>query len=259
MATDLPRPDGVTDLYLRISDDKTGEELGVERQRERGHQLREARGWPMGMEHVDNDKSAADASKPRPGFEAMLVRVEAGLVKRIIAHRMDRLLRNRQEQVRLFEAAEKHKIVLSFIDGSDLDMGTTMGQMIADFLAGQARAEIKIKGQRQSDAYQQAAEMGKPAPGPVPFGFMPDRITHHPEQAAAIRLGYDILLAGGTLAAVARLWNSSGLLSGRIRTGKKRTGEPSEWSEPSVRALLLKARNAGLRPVERQACGCRMG
>jgi hypothetical protein len=81
----------------------------------------------------------------------------------------------------------------------------------------------------------------------VPFGFLPDRITHHPQQAPAIRRAYADVLSGATLAGVARRWNADGLQSGRVVTGAIRTGKPSQWNSTTVRAVLLKPRNAGLR------------
>ena len=36
-----------------------------------------------------------------------------------------------------------------------------------------------------------------------------------------------MILGGGSLAGVARAWNTAGLTSGRIRTGRIGTGEPT--------------------------------
>ena len=65
-----------------------------------------------------------------------------------------------------------------------------MGRLVGRILASVARAEVERKGARQRRAYQQAAELGEPPGGPVPFGFGPDRITHHRVQADAIQDGY---------------------------------------------------------------------
>jgi DNA invertase Pin-like site-specific DNA recombinase len=239
----------IADVYLRISEDRSGEELGVTRQRKRARELLKARGWTLGTEHTDNDLSAA-GGKSRPGFEALLKRVADGEVRAVVAWDMSRLARNRHDQVRLFEAAEEREITIALVDGSDLDLSTTAGQLVADLLAGVARAEIRQKAKRQREASQQAADLGKPPGGTVPFGFEPDRINHHPEQAAAIAAAYSEMLAGGTLAGIARAWNDAGLLSGKPRlvaTKDHRKGEPSLWRPESVRLLLQNPRNAGLR------------
>ncbi|MCG3756692.1 recombinase family protein [Amycolatopsis sp. Poz14] len=244
-----------TDIYLRMSEDRDDDELGIERQRERAHKMREARDWPMGVEHVDNDRSAADHRKRRPGFEAMMERVEAGKVKRIIARRMDRLIRNRHDQMRLFTAAEQHRMMLCFIDGGDLDMSTPMGQMIADFLAGQARAEIKLKGERQEDAQLQAAQQGRRVGGRKPFGYMPNGLELHPEEAAAVAKAYDDFNAGVKLGTIAREWNAAGLRSGQTKWAGPDKGQPTAWSHDTVRLVLRNPRNAGLRRYKGQVVG----
>ncbi len=241
-------------VYLRISEDKTGEELGVTRQREDCLTLARHRGWTVTREHPENDTSAA-GGKARPRFDQLLAAVELGEVDAIIAWSLDRLTRNRRDTVRLIEACEPHRVVIALVRGSDLDMSTPAGRLTADILAGVARHEIEQKADRQRRASQQSAEGGKPPSGPVPFGFLPDRTTHHPEQAAAIKAAYKALLAGESLASIACRWNEAGLTSGRIRTGVIDTGEPSKWRAETVRAVLLKPRNAALRSYRGEVVG----
>ncbi len=47
-----------TCLYLRISTDKSGDGLGIERQREDCRKLAEQRGWTVVQEIVENNTSA---------------------------------------------------------------------------------------------------------------------------------------------------------------------------------------------------------
>ena len=241
-------------LYFRISEDKTGEELGVTRQRDDCLTLVRQRGWTIAREHPEDDTSAA-GRKARPRFEALLTAVERGEVGAIVAWSLDRLTRNRRDSLRLIEACEPRRVVIALVRGSDLDLSTPAGRLSADILAGVARHEIEQKSDRQRSAAQQAAGSGKPPLGPVPFGFLPDRTTHHPKQAAAIRAAYGSLLAGASLASIARTWNESGLTSGRKRTGVIDHGEPSKWRAETVRTLLLKARNAGLRSYHGEVIG----
>src|SRR5262249_50065053 len=67
------------------------------------------------------------------------------------------------------------------------------------------------------------------------FGYTRD---HHldPITAPAVREAYANVLAGHTLYGIAKAWNAAGFTSAR---GK-------EWSHPSVRAVLLNPRNAGV-------------
>lgn len=52
-------------VYCRISDDRTGQRAGVQRQEEDCRALAESRGWPVADVYVDNDLSAY-SGKPRP-------------------------------------------------------------------------------------------------------------------------------------------------------------------------------------------------
>lgn len=241
-------------VYLRISDDKTGEELGVTRQREDCLKLCEQRGWVVAEVYVDNDISASGKVR-RPRFDAMLQAVERGEVEIVVSWALDRLTRNRRDQVRIVETCEPRRVVLALVRGSDIDMSTPSGRFTADMLASVARHEIEQKGDRQRRAAQQAAERGQPAGGPVPFGFSADRIHHHPEQAAAIRDACGAVLAGASLAGIARQWNRVGLTSGKIRTGRGRAGQPSAWSAETVRRALLRPGNCGLRSYRGEIIG----
>jgi len=58
-------------LYTRISKDREGAGLGVERQRADCLELAERLGWQIVGHHSDNDLSAY-TGKPRPGYKALL-------------------------------------------------------------------------------------------------------------------------------------------------------------------------------------------
>jgi len=80
-------------IYLRISQDRTGEELGVERQRQDCEGVAARRGWDVQRVYVDNDTSAK-GDKRRPAWEEMMTDVEAGRLDVIIGWTIDRTLRS---------------------------------------------------------------------------------------------------------------------------------------------------------------------
>jgi DNA invertase Pin-like site-specific DNA recombinase len=61
-------------IYARISSDKDGEALGVERQLQDCRALCAKRGWTVApdAEYVDNDISAAKPGKKRPEHERLM-------------------------------------------------------------------------------------------------------------------------------------------------------------------------------------------
>src|SRR5438067_2268156 len=99
-------------IYLRISEDREGDELGIDRHLEDLLTLFKARAFALAPEHVfiDNDLSAS-GKKNRPGFVNLVRAVEAGKLKVISAWMLDRFLRNRHDQLWLYESAEKASIM----------------------------------------------------------------------------------------------------------------------------------------------------
>lgn len=237
-----------------MSEDRTGEELGIARQGEDCRKLIEQRGWVLAGEYTDNDTSASGKVR-RPEFDALLDAVARGELDAIVAWNLDRLTRNRRDQLRLVETCEPRSIMIALVRGSDIDMSTPSGRLTADILASVARHEIEVKSDRQKRASLQAAEAGKPPTGSRPFGFEDDKITKRKPEADAIKQAYYAVLSGEKSASIARAWNAAGLVSGKMRTGRGQKGEPSEWSAETVKALLLKPRNAGLRAYQGEIVG----
>lgn len=237
-------------VYCRISSDRTGEGLGVERQKEDAHQLATARGWSVTRTLVDNDISAA-GGKTRPEFESLLTDIESGAAPIVIAWNLDRLTRSRADTVRLIETCHKAGVKIALCRGSDMDLSTPSGRFTADLLAAVARQEIETKSDRQKRANQQSAEQGKPAGGPRPFGYEDDGLTIREPEAQAVRDAYQAVLDGVSFARIAEGWNQAGLVPPQPR----RDGKPSRWVGGTARRCLQKPRYAGLSAIHGEAVG----
>ena len=223
-------------VYSRISLDREGKAEGVTRQRTDALELVERRGWQLVREFEDNDTSASGKVR-RPGFEAMLQQIEAGQVDAVVAWTLDRLTRNRRDTVRLIEACQQHRVTIALVRGSDLDMSTPSGRLVADVLASVARSEIEVKGDRQRRANLQRAQAGRPHIGRRTFGYDASGLSIVADEAALVRDAYSHFLAGGAIKSIARAWNSGGAVT--------TAGNP--WTPGSVRGVLKNPRYAGLR------------
>ncbi|MGO4143451.1 recombinase family protein [Paenarthrobacter sp. YAF11_1] len=232
-------------IYLRISDDRTGQQLGVSRQREDCERKAKERGLEVVAVETDNDISAY-SGKRRPGFEAVLQAVTEGRASVVIAWSLDRLQRNRRDELRLYEACRDANAQLALVNGADLDFSTAAGRFVADALGSVARMEVEMKSDRQRRAALQAATAGKPAGGRRPFGFDDGGMIVRPLEAAAIAEGFDSFLAGIPLGEVARTWNRQGFVTGQKRRGAN-AGQPSPWTRSSVRDVLGNPRYMGKR------------
>src|SRR5436190_17904798 len=106
-------------IYLRQSQDRAGDGLGVDRQRDDVLRLVKARGWTVAGEFVDNDVSAL-SRKPRPQFSAMMAAVDRGEFDVIVARHMDRLLRRLAELEQVLERCQATKTaIVTAADGVD--------------------------------------------------------------------------------------------------------------------------------------------
>jgi site-specific DNA recombinase len=89
-------------VYLRISRDDDGNELGVDRQKPPCLKLAEAKGAEVVRIFVDNDLSAY-SGKHRPEYEAMLQWVRDGKLDMLIAWDADRFTRQPRENEDLID------------------------------------------------------------------------------------------------------------------------------------------------------------
>ncbi len=223
-------------VYTRQSFDRTGGGAAVARQLDDCRRLAELRGWEVVAEYSDNDVSAA-GGKARPGFAATLGAIETGQAGAVIAWAVDRLTRNRRDTQRLIETCQTHSATVALVRGSDLDMATPAGRMVAGILSEVARAEIETKGDRQRKANAQRAERGLPPSGRRAVGYTADGMNVIESEAAMIREGYHRILAGGSIRSIARDWTRGGF----------RTSLGNEWRPDAVRHVIMNARYAGLR------------
>ncbi|KDE13852.1 recombinase family protein [Rhodococcus aetherivorans] len=223
-------------VYLRQSQDREGTEYGIQRQRDDVLRLVQARGWTVVAEYVDNDTSATKR-RPRPGFEAMMAAVDAGDVDVIVARHVDRLVRRLVDLEAVLERCDTHGVVIvTAADG--VDTSTDGGRLVVRVLGSVAQGEMERKSARQRSAMAQAAAQGRYVGGRRAFGYEADGVTLRADEAALVKAGYEAVLAGESLAAVARMWNASGI--GTTQGGAR-------WERSAVKDVLINARNAGLR------------
>src|SRR6516164_1183218 len=104
--TETTRPAAV---YVRISQDRGGAGLGVERQETECRALAQRLGWTVTQVYCDNDLSAYSGRR-RPAYEAMLADIEAAKITAVIAWHPDRLHRRSMELERYISICEAHHV-----------------------------------------------------------------------------------------------------------------------------------------------------
>lgn len=224
-------------IYCRISDDKTGAKLGVQRQEQDCRALAADRGYEVVRVFQDNDISAY-SGKARPEYAAMLKRVAAGEVDAVLCWHPDRLHRRPIELEAYIDACREGGAVTHSVKAGEMDLATDSGQMIARMLGAAARYESDTKATRIRRASEQAIRAGKWTGGTRPFGWT---ITEgipklHPEESKAIAEACARVLRGDSLGSIIRDMNGQGL----------KTTRGKEWGYAQLAQALERPRNAGL-------------
>jgi site-specific DNA recombinase len=225
-----------TAVYTRISQDVTGQQLGVQRQLGDCVALAERIGWEVVARYDDNDVSAY-SGKRRPGFDQMLDDMKAGQFAALIVWHTDRLYRSMKDLERLIDVADASGVQLKTVQGGDLDLSTSAGRMLGRILGATARQESEHHAERRKAANLQRAAAGQwCATGNRPYGYTKDGEPLEPEASLLRQAAVDIL-AGHSLHSIAAAWNSKGYT----------TTKGAKWSNLHVRRVLTNPRIAALR------------
>jgi DNA invertase Pin-like site-specific DNA recombinase len=218
-------------LYLRISDDREGTGLAVERQREACRQLCAARGWTIVGEYVDNSVSATTGKRPQ--WTRLLADARHGRFDVIVAWAVDRLFR----LIRDLDALLDAKVKAATVQG-DLDLTTPQGELVATILAAVARNEVRQKGLRQTTANLQRAMGGAMPWTRRPFGYRLDdtgAIVAVRAELWTVKYAANLFLGDETLASIARRLDRWGMP----------TSAGGKWTVTTLRNVLANPRHTG--------------
>ncbi|MFI7071880.1 recombinase family protein [Micromonospora sediminicola] len=226
--------------YERISDDREGRELGVDRQRKDNQAVAEREGLTLvgGAPYTDNDLSASTkAKKDRPQYRRLLADARAGRFSVIVAYTQGRLTRTPREYEDLIDLATQYGIRFLYVRSPSFDLNTAQGREIGRTMAARAAGEAEETAERVARAVTDRVERGEFHGGPRPYGLEPDAKTIREDEAERIRAWARHVLAGGSLRSIARELNEAGVST--------ISGAP--WRGEVIRKILLNPRVAGLR------------
>lgn len=228
-------------VYLRISRDRTGEGLGVDRQREDCLELADALGWEVADLYIDNDISAT-SGKPRPEYRRMLADLDAGTANAIIAWHPDRLYRRAVDLGDLVDSCKRNAVQVATVNAGTVDLTTPTGRLVAGLLAQVAIYEGEHKAERWSRSWRQGREHGiAPRTGSRMFGYTREGELIPPEASIARRMAHDIA-DGVPILTVCRRLEDEGVLTTRGRV----------WRPITVRKYLSNPRLAGYSTLKGQ-------
>lgn len=231
-------------VYTRISRDRVGAGLGVERQEADCRKLAADLGWDVVAVHADNDLSAY-SGKPRPGYLALLEDLRAGVADAVLVWHTDRLHRSPAELEEYIAICQPRDAPTITVKAGPLDLATPSGRMVARQLGAVARYEVEHMIEHQQRARLQAATDGRWSGGRRPYGYESDGMTVVEAEAAVVRDTARQVLAGVSLRRICADLNDRGIP----------TSTGGRWQPKTLRDVLLRPRNAGLMQHRGQVVG----
>lgn len=223
-------------IYVRISRDRVGAGLGIERQEADCRELAGQLGHTVTRVYADNDISAY-SGKPRPAYLELLESIGRGTVDVVLAWHTDRLHRSPTELERYITTCEERGVPTHTVKAGALDLATPSGRLVARQLGAVARYEVEHLIERQQRAKRQVAEAGRWGGGRRPYGYDADGVTVRPREARFVVEATDAIINGASLRSEAARLTEAGATTSTGRT----------WTPTELRRVLVRARNAGLR------------
>lgn len=229
-------------VYLRFSQDRTGEELGFARHEPACLALAERIAGQRGIETVvtvykETVSASTYSRKARAEYRRMIADIEAGRVDMVVAYHHDRLIRDPGKDLEPFiDLINAHGTEVEFCAAGRWDLSTANGKMQARIGGTFAAYESDIKSERIKLKRTQQAAAGEFRGGPRPFGFEPDGVTIRQSEALELVRMSEQIVAGVALRSLVRDLNDRGITASK----------GAQWSSPSLRRVLMRPRNAGL-------------
>lgn len=220
--------------YVRISQDRTGESIGVDNQRAAIRKWADDNGHEVSEWYEDNDISAT-SGKRRPDFERLLT----DSPKALVVWTQDRLLRVTKDLERVLDTG----MTVYQVNAGSLDLASAQGRAVARTVTAWATYEVEQKADRQKLNNAASAAKGEHywRAGIRPFGHNMDG-TLHPEEAPALVALIERVMNGAAVTTACRDLAKAGL----------KTNRGQEWHPTSLTRVLKNPRIAGIRVYKGQ-------
>ena len=251
--------DKITALYCRLSqeDDRAGESLSIENQKAMLLQYAREHHFPNPTFFVDDGVSGV--TYDRPGFQAMLAKIEAGRVAVAITKDLSRLGRNSaltglytnftfpQNGVRFIAINDNYDTIdPNRVDNDFAGIKNWFNEFYARDTSRKIRAVQKAKGER-----------GVPLTTNVPYGYVKDpenprRWVVDPVAADVVKRIFDLCMEGRGPMQIANQLKADKVLTPSayralqgIKTPNKKPEDPCDWHSSTVVAILERREYTG--------------
>jgi len=195
-------------------------------------------GWKLRDRPYD-DGGISGSHMDRPGLQALITDIKAGLVDIIVVYKVDRLTRSLTDFAKLVDIFDEHDV--SFVSVTQaFNTTTSMGRLTLNVLLSFAQFEREVTAERIRDKFAASKKKGMWMGGPVPFGYdNRDRQLHVVEkEAQSIRTLFDLYIQHKNIRIVKIKADELGLVSKlRIQKSGNQTGG-TPFSRGHIRTII---------------------
>ncbi|MER6351338.1 recombinase family protein [Streptomyces sp. NPDC001634] len=225
-------------IYCRISHTKDEDQTGVDRQERICREIAERLQLRVESAHVyvDNNRSAWQRNRKRPGWEEMLKAMGEGEIRHVIMYHPDRLMRQPRDLEEALSIADEKRILLHG-EANRRDLSDPDDRFILRIEVAHACRSSDDTSRRLKDALKDKAREGQPHVGNRPYGYTSDGRAIIEEEAEIVREVFRRYLDGESPNLIAQ-----DLTARSIPTSKGKT-----WQPEKVRHLLSSKFVAGVR------------
>jgi site-specific DNA recombinase len=221
------------DIYTRRSHKSDRNQRSTDGQEIDCRERVEKLGATVGQVHTDPRHSAWDPRVERPGWEALMARLESGATDGVVVFDLARFARRPEDGERLIRLAERGITVLD--SGSEYNLASASGKKnFRDAMTAAAFYSDEIS--ERSRRGKRVKAMNGEVDARRSFGFEADGVTVRPGEAAMIRDWATRLLAGQAQETIIRELNAAGVPGVR----------GARWSYTTFRQIMIRPRTAGL-------------
>ena len=231
-------PTDCSAIYVRVSTDRQAEEgYSLDAQRARLEAYCTAQDWQLCPEHIYIDAGESAKTTVRPAYQRMIAAIDAGIVRRAVAVKLDRLSRNTADFLNLLDYCDARQVGIVSIAES-FDTSTPVGRAVVTVLMAFAELERQqITGRVMVGKGEKAKRGGfNGAPTPYGYTYTDGQFGIDEERAATIRSIFDEFIAGSTMTDIAR----------RLDAENTPTARGGTWAAATLSHMLRNGAYAGL-------------
>lgn len=238
----------IIDVYARVSRASDKRDRSTSGQVAECKALLIERGHQIGMVHVDSSKSAWNTKVLRPGWQALMRRLDTQQTDGVIIFEMSRFSRRSEEGLRLLRLAEAGALVMDSEGEYDLSK-PKQARNFRDAISA-AEYESAMIGERTKRGKRaKARDEGEFNSSTRAFGFELGNILPREAEAAALRDAAERLVAGEDQVSICNDLNRRGLLTTLAGVTKTTANGPITlnglWKPASLRMALTRPANVG--------------